>query len=333
MAEYRGVLVVGEVEDKMISGATRELLGAGRRLAEALGDKLSAVIVGSGVGDAGRQAVAFGADRVYIVDDPLLGSYHGDAYAAVIGRICQQVTPSVLLFGLTDAGRDLAPRLAARMGGGLATNCIGLEIDPATRSLLQTCQVYGGNANSVVVSKPGRPQVVTVRPKSMPAPEPNDLRQGEIVTEKAGIDASVMRYKVVQKVKEEAAGVKLEDAKIVVAGGRGMGSKENFKVIWDLANVLGGAVGATRTPCEEGWVPSSLQIGQSGKVIAPELYIAVAISGAAQHIVSCLGSKTIVAINKDAEANMFKVANYGVVGDYKEALPALIQKCKELLGK
>jgi electron transfer flavoprotein alpha subunit len=172
-----------------------------------------------------------------------------------------------------------------------------------------------------------------VRPKSQTALEPDEARQGEIVVMEAGIDASVMRYKVEPPVKEEAAGMKLEDAEIVVAGGRGMGNKENFSIIWELADLLGGAVGATRTPCEEGWVPSSLQIGQTGKVIAPNLYIAVAISGAAQHIVSCLSSKNIVAVNKDPEASIFKVADYGVVADYKEALPALIQKCRELLNR
>ncbi len=329
MAEYKGVLIIGEVEGEAISATTGELLGIGRTLADDLGEDLSALILGNELGNIGRQAIVFGADKAYVVDDPLLANYHSDAYTTVVARICQQVNPSILLLGQTDMGRDLAPRLASRLGGGLATNCVELKVELETKLVEQTCLVYGGNANAAIVSKSARPQMATVRPKSMPALKPDDSRQGEIIAMEAGIDASVMRYKLVERVKEEAEGAKLEDAEVVVAGGRGMGSKEKFDVIWELANLLGGAVGATRTPCEEGWVPMSLQIGQTGKVIAPNLYIAVAISGAAQHIVSCLGSKNIVAINKDPEANIFKVANYGVVGDYKEALPAFIQKCKE----
>jgi electron transfer flavoprotein alpha subunit len=333
MAEYKGVLVVGEVEEGGISTTTGELLGVGRKLADVLGQELNTLILGNGLGNVGKQATAFGADRAYIVDDPLLANYHSDAYITVVARMCQQVTPAILILGQTDMGRDLAPRLASRLEGGLAANCIQLEIDSESGLLTQTCLVYGGNANAVIVSKLDRPQVTLVRPKSMPALEPDESRPGEIIPVEAGIDASVMRYKVGPPVKEEAVGAKLEDAEVVVAGGRGIGSKDNFNIIWELADILGGAVGATRTPCEEGWVPSGLQIGQTGKVIAPSLYIAVAISGAAQHIVSCLGSKNIVAINKDPEAGIFKVANYGVVTDYKEALPAFIQKCRELLKR
>lgn len=333
MAEYKGVLIVGEVEDKATSITTRELLGVGRKLADELGEELSALILGNELDNIGREAIAFGSDKVYIVNDPLLADYHSDAYTPVVARVCQQVTPSILLLGQTSMGRDLAPRLATRLGGALAMDCVELGINPETRLLVQTRSVYGGNANAVMVSKSARLQIATIRPKSMPQLEADDSRQGEIITMEAGIDASVMRYRVVERIKEEAVGIKLEDAEVVVAGGRGIGSKENFNIVWELANLLNAAVGATRTPCEEGWVPSSLQIGQTGKVIAPNLYIAVAISGAAQHIVSCLGSKNIVAINRDPEASIFKVANYGVVGDYKEVLPAFIQKCREFLHK
>lgn len=333
MAEYEGILIVGELEDKATSVTTHELLGIGRKLADELGEELSVIILGNELGNIGREAITFGGNRAYIVDDPLLANYHSDSYTAVVARVCQQLSPSILLLGQTDIGRDLAPRLAARLGGALAMDCVELRVDAETRLLVQTRSVYGGNANAVMVSKSVHPQIATIRPKSMPVAEADDSRQGEVVTIEAGIDTSVIRYRVVERVKEEAVGVKLEDAKVVVAGGRGIGSKENFNIVWELANLLNAAVGGTRTPCEEGWVPSSLQIGQTGKVIAPELYIAVAISGAAQHIVSCLGSKNIVAINRDPEANIFKVANYGVVGDYKEVLPAFIQKCREFLHK
>lgn len=333
MGESKGVLVLGEAEGKAITKTSAELLGGGRRLADALPDReLGILILGSGLGDAGKQAVAFGADKVYVVDDPSLADYYSDAYTAVATRICQQLSPSIVLLGQTAIGRDLAPRLASRLAAGLAMDCIEISIAPETKSLTITRPVYGGNANAVFAAKLAHPQVVTVRPKSMSALQPDESRRGEVIAMQAGLDASVMKYKVVQRVKEEAAGVKLEEAKVVVAGGRGIGSKENFKLIQELADLLGGAMGASRPPCDEGWVPLSAEIGQTGKIVSPDLYIAVAISGAAQHITGCLGSKNIVAINKDAEATIFRVANYGVVGDYKEALPAFIRKCRELLG-
>lgn len=332
MTEYRGVLVCGEVEEKAISRITKELLGGGRQIADSLGEELDILLLGSQLGDTGKQAIAFGADKVYTVDHPLLANYNGDAYTIVVTRICQQLKPSILLLGQTDIGRDLAPRLASRLGGGLSTGCTELNIDLETKLLMQTRPVYGGNANAVYITRSARPQIATVRPRSMRALEHDDSRQGEIIPIEAEVDSSVMRYKVVEIVKEEVKGIKLEDAEVVVAGGRGIGSKENFNVIWDLAKLLGGAVGATMPPCKEGWVPSSLQIGQTGKVIGPNLYIAVAISGAMQHIATCLDSKSIVAINKDPEASIFKVANYGVVGDYKEALSAFMEKYRELLG-
>jgi electron transfer flavoprotein alpha subunit len=332
MAEYKGVLICGEVKDGTIVRITKELLGGGRRLADSLGEDLNVLLLGTELSDIGKQAIAFGADKVYIVDHPLLASYHSDAYTTVVTRVCQQVNPSIILLGQTDMGRDLAPRLASRLGGGLSMGCTELGIDLETKLLMQTRPVYGGNANATYVVRSAHPQIATVRPRSMSALERDDSRQGKIIAIEAGIDSSVMRYKVVERIREEAEGVKLEDAEVVVAGGRGIGSKENFNMIWELAKLLGGAVGATRPPCEEGWVPASLQIGQTAKVIGPNLYIAVAISGAMQHLATCLGSKTIVAINKDPEASIFKVADYGVVGDYKEALPAFMERCRNLLN-
>ena len=331
MAEYKGILVCGEVEDKAITRITKELLGGGRQLADSLGEELGILLLGSEFGDTGKEAITFGADKAYIVGHSLLASYHSDAYTTVVTRVCQQLNPFILLLGQTDMGRDLAPRLASKLGGGLSTGCTELGIDPETRLLMQTRPVYGGNANAVYVTRSVRPQIATVRPRSMRELGADDSRQGEIIPLEIEVDSSVMRYKVVERVKEEAEGVKLEDADVVVAGGRGIGSKENFDVIRDLAKLLGGAVGATMPPCEDGWVPSSFQIGQTGKVIGPNLYIAVAISGAVQHIVTCLDSKSIVAINKDPEASIFKVADYGVVEDYKEVLPAFMEKCRELM--
>jgi len=330
MSEHRGVLILGEVEDKGIAPITKELLGIGRKLADELGEGLSALLIGSEIKELGREAITWGADKVYVADNPALATYNSDCYTAVVTKVCKEIAPSIFLLGQTSIGRDIAPRVAARLGASLATDCIELKVAPDTKRLIQTRPVYGGNAMAVVVSK-AYPQIATVRPRSMSPLSPNTSRSGDVVLIDVGADVLVTKTKVANRVKEEVKGIKLEEAKVVVAGGAGISGAEDFKQLWELAKVLGGAVGATRIPCEQGWAPSGLQIGQTGKIVTPDLYIAVAISGAPQHIAGCLGSKYIVAINTDPEANMLKVANFGVVGDYKEALPALTTKCKELL--
>jgi len=211
--------------------------------------------------------------------------------------------------------------------------CVALSIDPATKLLVSTRPVYGGNAIAEMISKSARPQMATLRPKIVPPAERNDSRQGEVIPVEDKVDPLAIKVKVVERVKEDVEGVKLEDAEVVVCGGRGIGSAENFEVLLKLARLLGGAVGGTRPACEEKWVPMSHQIGQTGKIVSPKLYFAVALSGAMQHIAGCSGSKTIVAINRDPEANIFKVAHLGIVGDYKEALPALTEKLRELMAK
>jgi len=333
MNEYRNVMICGEIADGGIAAITRELLGIGRKLADDAGEEVVALLIGHNIGDAGNETIAFGADKVYVVDDPLLTDYNTDCYTESAIRVIREVSPSILLLGQTDMGRDLAPRLAAKLETALCTDCIDLGIDPDTKLLLQTRPIYGGNANAVMVSRSARPQMATIRPKSMSPPERDESRQGEVISVEPGLDASVMRIKVVDRVKEKAEGVSLEDASVVVAGGWGIGGAENFKLIKELADLLGGAVGATRPPCEEGWVPATIQVGQSGKIIAPDLYIAVGISGAMQHLAGCSGSKNIVAINKNSEANIFKAANYGVIGDYKEVVLAFIEKYTELLAR
>jgi electron transfer flavoprotein alpha subunit len=209
-------------------------------------------------------------------------------------------------------------------------DCLALSIDPATKFLISTRPVYGGNAHAAMVTKSARPQMATLRPKTVPPAERNDGRQGQVIIVEDKIDPSVLKVKVVERIKEEVEGVKLEEAEVVVSGGRGIGSAQNFTMVRELARVLGGAVGATRPVCDEGWTPAALQVGQSGKVVSPKLYIAVGISGAMAHITGCLGSKYIVAINKDKDANIFNVAHFGIVADYKEVLPALTAKIKEL---
>ena len=246
-------------------------------------------------------------------------------------RVTGEVKPKVLLLGQTSIGRDLAPRLAFRLGTGLLMDCVDLSIDPDTKLLLQTRPVYGGNARATF-SCESFPQMVTVRVKAMAPLERDDSRKGETVKIEVVIDPSAIRTRVLEKVKEEVAGIKLEDAGVVVGGGRGVGSPEGFDQLKELATVLKGAVGATRPPADNGWVPTTWQIGLTGKIITPDLYIAVAISGASQHMAGCSSSKTIVAINKDPEANIFKEARFGVVGDWKQVLPAFTEKIKELLA-
>jgi electron transfer flavoprotein alpha subunit len=333
MDTNKGVLICGEIAEGKLAPITIELLGAGRKLANELGEDLSALLMGGRAGGLGQEAIAYGADNVYVSEDSLLDQYNSDAYTQVAADLCRKALPSVMLFGHTDVGCDLAPRLNGRLGGGLAMDCLTLSVDPATKLLVSTRPVYGGNAHATMVSKSARPQMATVRPKTMPPAERNDSRQGKVIPVEGKIDPSALKVKVVDRIKEEVEGIKLEDAEVVVSGGRGMGNAQNFAMVKELASVLGGAVGATRPACDEGWAPVTLQVGQSGKVVSPKLYIAVALSGAMSHIAGCLGSKVIVAINKDKEANIFSVAHLGIVADFKEVLPALIAKLKELKSK
>ena len=330
MDTHKGVLVCGEIAGQKLAPITIELLGIGRKLANELGEDLSVLLMGSKTSGLGQDAIAYGADKVYAVEDSLLDNYNSDAYTLVTANLCRKVLPSIMLLGHTDVGCDLAPRLNGRLGGGLAMDCLALSIDPATKFLISTRPVYGGNAHAAMVTKSARPQMATLRSKTVPPAERNDGRQGQVIIVEDKIDPSVLKVKVVERIKEEVEGVKLEDAEVVVSGGRGIGSAQNFAMVRELARVLGGAVGATRPVCDEGWTPAALQVGQSGKVVSPKLYIAIALSGAMAHITGCLGSKYIVAINKDKDANIFNVAHFGIVADYKEVLPALTAKIKEL---
>jgi len=332
MAEYKGVMIYGEIAEGKLASITAELLGCGRKLASDLGQELSAVLVGSGISNFAKEAITFGADKVYVVDDPLLKDYQTDSYVSVMEKVIKQVMPQILLMGQTSIGRDLAPRLAFRLSTAASMDCVELAIDPTSKLMLQTKPVYGGNAQAVFTCQ-ASPQIATVRPKAMSPLEPDTSRKGEVITVAAGLDPSAIRTKVLEKVKEEVEGVKLEDAEVVVGGGRGIGSAEGFKQLEELAKILKGAVGATRPPCDNGWVPAGAQVGLTGKIIAPTLYIAIALSGASQHMSGCSGSKNIIAINKDAEANIFREAHFGVVGDWKKVLPAFTNKVKELLAK
>jgi electron transfer flavoprotein alpha subunit len=329
VSEDSGIMIFGGVRGGKLDSITTELLGGGRRLALRLGQELSCLLVGSDVAGLAQEAVAFGADKVYLVTDSLLKEYQPDAYLAVIEEVVRQVNPQMFLLGQSDIGRDLAPRLAFRLKTALTTDCIELAIDPESGALLQTKPVYGGNALAVFATE-ARPQLATVRAKAMSPLERDDSRQGEVITVEAGFEPSLLRTKLIERVVETAEGIRLEDARVIVSGGRGVGSAEGFKKLEELAGMLEGAVGASRPPCDNGWVPAGCQVGLTGKITAPDLYFAIGISGASQHMTGCSGAKTIVAINKDPEANIFREANYGVVGDWQEVLPAFMAKVREI---
>ncbi len=331
MAEYKGVMAYCEVAEEKLAAIATEELGCGRKLADDLGQELCAVLVGSKVSSLAQEAIAFGADKVYVVDNPLLKDYQTDSYVTVMEKVIKQVMPQVLLMGQTTIGRDLAPKLAFRLETTAVVDCIDLAIDPESKRLLQTKPVYGGNAQAIFTSE-SRPQIATVRAKAMSPLERNTSRQGDVINIDAELDPSAIRTRVLEKVVEEVEGVRLEDAEVVVAGGRGIGSAEGFKQLEELARLLKGAMGASRPPCDNAWAPETAQIGLTGKIIAPELYIGVALSGASQHMSGCSGSKNIIAINKDPEANIFRHAHFGIVGDWKKVIPAFTNKVKELLA-
>ena len=330
MADSTGVLVVGQTSGDVLDSTAAELLAAGQSVAGALGEELSIALLGDSVDAAGQQAIAHGADRVYAVTNPLLAEYQADLYLAALDALCRDANPRVVLAARTAEGRELAPRLAFRLGVGLAQDCLEVSVDESSKTLLANRPVYGGNAIAVV-SCEHTPQIAAIRPKAYEPTEPDSSRQGQVVSFPVELDASQVRTRVVETVKEESEGVKLEEARVVVSGGRGLGGPEPFAGLEDLAKLLGGAVGASRAAVDSGWVPASYQVGLTGKAITPDLYITVAISGASQHMAGCSGAKCIVAINKDADANIFKEARYGVVGDWETVIPALTEAVRELV--
>lgn len=330
MADYQGVLAYCEINEGKLTAIATEVLGAGRKLADELGTPLSALLLGSGVSALDKEAIAYGADKVFIIDDPLLENYQTDTYVAATDKAVKEAMPQIIIMGQTATGRDLAPRLAFRLESTATLDCIDLAIDSASKRLLQTKPVYGGNAQAVFTSDTD-PQTVTIRMKAFTPLAQDDSRQGETIKIDAGLDAAAIKTKIIERVKEEVEGMKLEDAPVIVSGGRGIGSAENFQQLQELAKALKGTIGASRPPCDNGWVPAGLQIGLTGKIVAPDLYIAIALSGSSQHMSGCSGSKNIVAINKDPEANIIKRARYAVIGDWKKILPAFTEKAKEIL--
>ncbi|MBU3947165.1 MAG: electron transfer flavoprotein subunit alpha/FixB family protein [Proteobacteria bacterium] len=329
MTAFSGITVFDSVsEDKLMSG-TIELLACARKLADGFNEKVNCILFGEGLNKTLKEAVAFGADNVFVADDPLLKKYNPDVYSITLDRIVRQTAPRCIILGQTSTGADIAPRLAFKLGCDLVTDCVEINVNKETDSIIPIHPIYGGKIHAAF-SPLGSQLVLTLRQKSIEPLERDDSRKGEIIPVKVNIDPALIRIKVVKKIKEETEGIRLENAPVVVSGGRGIGSKENFKHLKELAGILNGAVGGSRPATDNGWVPATSKVGLTGKIVAPNVYIAIGISGSSQHLAGCIGSKNIVAINNDPAANIFRVSRYGVVGDWEEILPGFTEKLREL---
>jgi electron transfer flavoprotein alpha subunit len=325
-----GILVFGEMNQDGLGSVTGELLGVARSLSEATGDEVAVSLQSDSVGAAADETIALGADKVHLVESSLLSEPQIDAHLEAFAQVVGQTDPSIVLIGRTPLGRDVGPRLAFRQGVAVAQDCVEVSIDADSGRVVATRPVYGGNAMSRVSFTGDSTQVVLVRPKTFEALEPDDARTGEISDFPVSLDESAIKARLIETVTQQAEGVRLEDASIVVSGGRGLGGPEPFEELRNLSQALGGALGASRAACDAGWIDHSHQVGLTGKTITPNLYITVGISGASQHMAGCSASKNIVAINRDEDANIFKSATYGVVGDWNKILPTFIETVREL---
>jgi len=335
MAAYKDVWIFIEHEDGKIANVSFELLGQGRKLADDLGCQLCGMLLcdQENVEPFAKEVFAYGAQKVYVSESPLLRIYRTDPYARAAVQLIRKYKPEIVLFGATTQGRDFAGTVATTLETGLTADCTGLEIDPETKYLRQTRPAFGGNIMATILDYPNyRPQMATVRPKVFPMPPKDEARSGEIVREPLEMTEDQVRTKVLEFIKGSEA-VNLVDAEIIVSGGRGIGSAENFKVIRELAQVLGGAVGASRAAVDSGWIPYEHQVGQTGRTVRPKIYIACGISGSIQHQAGMKTSDIIVAINKDPEAPIFKIATYGIVGDLFTVVPMLRDEFKKRLGR
>jgi electron transfer flavoprotein alpha subunit len=325
MADESGILVLVEHDAGRLSGISTEMLGAARELAAVSVESVTAVAFGSNAAEAGRQAIAFGADTALVADNAELDEYHNDLWTQALTDAAQLLKPSAVLIGQTPAGRDVAPRFATRLSTGVAMDCIDLRMQDGR--LLMTRPCYGGSAHAQYTSKT-LPAVATLRAKAFTPLEPDESRSGEVNQLSLQLPPSSTKVHGREQVVSE--GMRLEDARVVVSGGRGLGGADAFQQLAELAECLGGAVGASRAAVDLGWVPISSQVGLTGKVVTPDLYIAIAISGASQHLAGITGARNVVAINKDSDADIFKVARYGAVSDWKAFLPAFIAECRRL---
>lgn len=332
ISEYKDVWVFIEHKGGRIANVSVELLGEGKKLANALGCRLCGMLMGDGVDHCAQEAIQYGADMVYLMESPVLHEYRTDSYAAGAVHLIKKFKPDVVIFGATTQGRDFAGTVATTIYTGLTADCTGLDIDPETKLLRQTRPAFGGNIMATILCQRHRPQMATVRPKVFAMPKRDDSRTGEIVREQLPISEDQVRTKVLDFAQVSET-VNLLDAEIIVSGGRGLGASENFAIIRKLAELLGGAVGASRAAVDAGWIPYEHQVGQTGRTVRPKIYIACGISGSIQHQAGMKTSEIIVAINKDPEAPIFKIATYGIVADLFQAVPMLTQEFKKRLGK
>ena len=327
ISQFKGVWVIAEHYKRKIHSVAFQLLGKGRELADALGVNLTFVLLGNSFDEKLDDFSQYGMDEIIYVRSPMLKDYYSDLYVKVISELIIENKPEIILIGATPTGRDFAPRVAKRLNAGLTADCTGLNINPETKNLLQTRPTFGGNIMATIRTPSSRPQMATVRPGIFKAP-----KKGEKKASIRKIDYSFEEKdsvsKIVKVINTSKTTVNLEDAKIIVAGGRGVGSKDNFKLIEDLAHVLGAELGGSRITVELNWLDPDRQIGQTGVSVSPKLYIACGISGAIQHIVGMENSDVIVAINKDPSAPIFNVAHYGIIGDLHEIIPILIKEIK-----
>lgn len=323
--DYNGVWVIGEQREGKINPVTIELIGEGRKLADQLGKELAVVIAGYEVEKEVNELLHYSVDKVYYINDPLLKDFTTDGYAISIANLIERKKPEVVLVGATSIGRDIAPRIAGKVGTGLTADCTKLEIDSTDNKLLQTRPAFGGNLMATIVCPKNRPQMSTVRPGVMAKAVRNESETGilEVVTPE--LTEKMIRTRLVEILPQEKKSVNLTDARIIVSGGRGLKRAEGFELIKELADKLGAEIGASRAAVDSGWIEHSHQVGQTGTTVRPELYIACGISGAIQHLAGMSDSKYIVAINKDAKAPIFSICDYGIVGDLYEIIPEMIE--------
>ncbi len=332
-SDYKDVWVFAEQDDGVVQSITYELLGEGRQLADDLGMHLCAILLGSGVEEQAKELIARGAEKVYLVDQPELTHFQDEPYAAVISDLVKRHKPNIFLCGATTIGRSVISRIAVETGAGLTADCTGLAIDPDSKNLLQTRPAFGGNIMATILTPNTRPQMATVRHKVFKEAEPDGSRTGEVIPVEVDKALLASRTRRLKFVPEEDNIVNIAEADYIISGGRGMQKPENFDILHELAEVLGGGVGASRAAVDADWIPYSHQVGQTGKTVCPKIYIACGISGQIQHLAGMSSSDVIIAINKDPDAPIFSVATLGIVGDVFDIVPRLTAELRKVLGK
>ena len=331
--DYKGIWVFIEQKNGRVQSVSYELLGKAQELAKKLNCQVSGVLIGDKLEDQLDELIFCGADNIYLVQAPELANFQDEPYTNILVELVKKYKPEILLCGATNIGRSLISRVAINIKAGLTADCTGLDIDPDKKILLQTRPAFGGNIMATIISPNYRPQMATVRHKVFAPMAADKKRKGKIIKESFDSALYFSRTKLLDIVDEIESTVNLSEADIIVSGGRGMGNTENFKLLEELAHVLNAAVGSSRAAVDSGWMPYSHQVGQTGRTVGPKIYIACGISGQIQHLVGMQSSKIIIAINKDPEAPIFKVATYGIVGDLFQIVPALTKAFKTALRK